>query len=64
MVNVKFILKQNWPLAGAMRKEGEMIVEGSSAIDGLTPDKILNAVLQGAVRVEVSAPPKKKAAKK
>lgn len=63
MVKIRMILKQNWPLAGKMRREGEILAEGVSAIDGITPDKILNAFLNDVVRVEIAPadrPPAKK----
>lgn len=45
-----------------MRREGEILADGVSDIEGITPGKILNAVLQGAVRVEI-APGEKVTAK-
>lgn len=52
-VKIKISFNRSWPLAGLIRKEGEILVEGFSEIEGITADKIINAFMNDAVKVEL-----------
>jgi len=60
MANFKLIFKSPWPMAGEIRKPGEVLLEGTSPITGIRPDKILNAIINGAVEIKEENSGKKK----
>lgn len=54
MQKVIIRLDRPWPLAGKMRQTGEVLLEGLSPIAGLTGDKLLSALTQGAAGIEIT----------
>ncbi len=60
MPNFKLIFKSPWPLAGEIRKPGEVLFEGTSPIPNVTADKIINAINQGVIEIKTCENGKKK----
>ena len=51
MAKLQLIFNKPWPMAGEIRKPGEILFEGISPIPNVTPEKIIHAIKQGVVEI-------------